>query len=140
MPLFNWIKCTEGDLRYARIEINLNQDQTKKDVDAWFQVYDEYIKKFGLGKMYERLLKVMKKKALLECDFVLTGEKFKLTEIEIEEANLKNMLANMGNGLSIEQSLIHLARWVGYHINTKNITVADYFNLLDQYGKENNKK
>ena len=66
------MKCTEGDLRFVRIDLNAVQDQNKDDVKAWFNIYDEYIKKFGLGKMYERLLKVMKKKALLECDFDLT--------------------------------------------------------------------
>jgi hypothetical protein len=134
------MKCTEGNLKYVRIDLNDDLDQNEDDVKAWFNIYDEYIKKFGLGKMYERLLKVMKKKALLECDFVLTREKFKLTEIEIEEANLKTMLSNRGNGLTIEQTLIHLSKWVGYHINTKKITASDYFNLLEQYGKENSKK
>jgi hypothetical protein len=140
MPLFNWIQCNDGNFQFVRVEANTDQEPTQKDGENWIKIYDQYLKKYGLGKMYERLLKVMKKKALLECDFVITGEKFKLTQIEVEEANLKSMLANAGNGMTIEQSLVHLSRWLGYQLNTKKITVAEYFNILNQYGKENTKK
>jgi hypothetical protein len=140
MPLFNWVECNNGNFQFVRVEPNTDQEPTDTDAKKWFVIYDQYLQKYGLGKKYERLLKVMQKKALLELEFVTTREKFKLTQIEIEEANLKGMLANAGNGMTIEQSLVHLSRWVGYHINTKKITVADYFNILDQYGKENSKK
>jgi hypothetical protein len=137
MPLFNWVKCTEGELKYINKTIKIDGEITQKDADQWAKVYDEYLIKYGLGKMYIKLLEIMRKKALLELEYVQTREPFKLTEIEIEEHNLKNTLNNAGNGLSIENSLIHLSKWLGYHINTKNITVTDYFNLLTEYGKAN---
>lgn len=140
MPLFNWIQCNEGNFQFVRVEANTDQEPTEKDVKNWFVIYDQYLKKYGLGKKYKRLLDVMKKKALLELEFILTRERFKITQIEVEEANLKAMLANKGNGMTIEQTLVHLSRWVGYQLNTKKITVAEYFNILDQYGKENTKK
>jgi hypothetical protein len=124
----------------VRVEANTEQEPTENDVKNWFVIYDQYLKKYGLGKKYKRLLDVMKKKALLELEFILTRERFKITQIEVEEANLKAMLANKGNGMTIEQTLVHLSRWLGYQLNTKKITVAEYFNILDQYGKENTKK
>jgi hypothetical protein len=124
----------------VRVEANTDQEPTENDVKNWFVIYDQYLKKYGLGKKYKRLLDVMKKKALLELEFILTRERFKITQIEVEEANLKAMLANKGNGMTIEQTLVHLSRWLGYQLNTKKITVAEYFNILDQYGKENTKK
>lgn len=139
MPLFNWIKCNEGEINYIRREVKTDKI-TYKDQQKWIELNNEYIKKFGLSKLYERMLEAMRKKALLELEFVLTREKFKLTEAEIEETKLKNMMANNGNGMTIEQTLVYLSKWTGYHINTKKITVVDYFNLLEEYGKANKTK
>jgi hypothetical protein len=90
--------------------------------------------------MYKKLLNAMKKKALLEVDFIVTRERFKLTEIEMQIANLDAMLNNKGSGVTIEQSLIHLSKWLGSWINVKAITTKEYFNLIEEYGKENKRK
>ena len=82
----------------------------------------------------------MRKKALLEVDFIITRERFKLTEIEMQIANLDAMLMNKGSGVTIEQSLIHLSKWLGSWINVKTITTREYFNLMEEYGKENKRK
>jgi len=82
----------------------------------------------------------MKKKALLEVDYILTRERFKLTEIEMQIANLDAMMVNGGNGMTIEQSLIHLSKWLGSWVNAKEISTKEYFNLMNEYGKENKRK
>jgi hypothetical protein len=79
----------------------------------------------------------MKIKAMHECDYAITGERFKLTLIEIEEEKLKIMLSNKGNAMTIEQSLIHLSKWVGSWVNKKDITVREYFNLVAEFEKYN---
>jgi hypothetical protein len=79
----------------------------------------------------------MKKKALYECDYTITGDRFKLTLIEIEEEKLKIMLSNKGNAMSIEQSLIHLSKWLGSWVNKNEITVREYFNLVAEFEKYN---
>ena len=137
MPLFNWIKCSEGETEYIRKNGGKNE---KEDYEQWLNVYDEYLRKYGLSDVYKRLLKVMKKKALIELEYVETKERFKLTEIEIQETKLKEMLANTGSGMTIEESLIHLSKWIGYRLNTKEICVVEYFNILKEYGKANTKK
>ena len=47
------------------------------------------------------------------------------------------MMKNNGDGMTIDQSLIHLSKWVGYRLNPKEITVVEYFNISEQYGKAN---
>ena len=112
----------------------------KSDIEAWQKIYDSYILEYGLSDMYKKLLNAMKKKALLEVDFIITRERFKLTEIEMQIANLDAMLMNKGSGITIEQSLIHLSKWLGSWINVKTITTREYFNLMEEYGKENKRK
>jgi hypothetical protein len=103
----------------------------------WQNLYDQYIKKYGLGKLYKRLLNVMKEKAVCELEFVSSRDRFKLTEIEIKEAELKSMIDNNGKGMTIEETLIYLGKWLGYRLNPKEINVVEYFTILDQYGKAN---
>lgn len=137
-PLFNWIKCNDGDLTFTRID--KNSGDRKSDQEAWMKLWDQYIKKYGLAKLHERMLQVMKEKALLECDYVITKDRFKLNLIEIEAQRLKDMMANGGEGMTLEESLVHLSRWAGYRLNPKEISVVEYFNMMKQYGKENSKK
>jgi hypothetical protein len=112
----------------------------EQDIEAWQQIYDDYIREFGLSDVQKKLFDAMKKKAMLELDFVITGNRFKLTEIEIAMAKLDSMLMNRGDGISIDQMLVHLSKWMGHWINSKSITTREYFTLIDQYGKANKGK
>jgi hypothetical protein len=134
MPLHNWIKCNDGDFTFTR---KGTKGSKEKDYEAWVVVHDEYLKEYGLGKMYKRMLNQMKKKAQLELDYVLTENRFKLTLIEMEEQKLKSMLNTAGTGISIDQSLIHLSKWLGYWIKSKEINVKEFFNLTKEYERLN---
>ena len=140
LPLYNWIKCINGELKFVRTAENGNDEE---DLKAWEKIYDSYLKEYGLGKLYLKLLKTMQKKAIYECEYILTNERFKLTQIEMVEQNLTAMLNNNGSGVTIEQSLIHISKWLGQWINPKNITAKEYFDLqkeMDRYNKLNDGK
>jgi hypothetical protein len=137
LPLFNWIKCTSNDLKFVRKD---KKGTEQEDIEAWERIYDSYIAEYGLNEVYKKLLNAMRKKAMLEVDYILTRERFKLTEIEMQIANLDAMMMNGGNGMTIEQSLIHLSKWLGSWVNAKEISTKEYFNLMSEYGKENKRK
>jgi hypothetical protein len=134
IPLYNWIQCHNGKLEFTRKGESGTNEQ---DIEAWQQIYDDYIREFGLTDVQKKMFDAMKNKAMLELDFVITGNRFKLTEIEIAIAKIESMLMNRGQGITIDQMLIHLSKWMGQWINSKNITTREYFNLIDQYGKAN---
>lgn len=138
MPLENWIKITEdGDHRYV-----CKDPEDVKGVDiaeAWYKVNDEYIERYGLGKLYKRLLQKMKEKALLQLDYVESRDRFKLTLISMAEAELMSMMSNKGEGIGVREALIHLSKYMGFRLNPKEITVSEFFNIRDKHGKENNK-
>ena len=131
-PLSNWIKCCDGELEYTRIA---KRGNSRADKEAWDILYNQYISKYGLGKLYKRQLEQMKKKANAELDYVITGDKFKLTIIEMETSRLEAMLSTAGTGITIEQSLIHLSKWLGYWIRTKDISVTEFFDMTKEYEK-----
>ena len=138
MKLSSWIQCIEGNIQFVRKEAKKDVLATEEEVERWFLIYDGYIKKYGLNAMYIKLLKLMQKKAILELNFVMTLETFKLTLIAIQEEKLKQALNNKGNSMSIQQSLIHLSKWMGGNLINKNeISAEQYFDLLEEYGKHN---
>jgi hypothetical protein len=121
----------DGNIEYCRV--NINNGNTQSDAIAWGLIYDDYLKRYGLNKMYKKLLNQIKQKALLECEYVITGDRFKLTQIEIENSKLETMLKNAGQGIDIRESLIYISKWMGQWINPKTITALDFFNLQKQY-------
>lgn len=133
------MKCNEGEIIYIKKEVVPGSDPNENDLKAWENLHDQYIEKYGLSKLYKKLLSLMKEKALLECTFVITRDRFKLTQIELKEAELKSAIANNSNGMTIEEALVYLSKWIGYRLNPKEISVVEYFNILAQYGKANKK-
>lgn len=141
IPLANWIRCLDGEIEYTRIN---GVGTPTRDEEAFCKINDEYLNRYGLNKAYKELLQVMKKKAEIQLKYVVTKDKFSLTLLEIEEENLKMMVMNNGQGVSMEQTLVHLSKFVGYWLRAKDITAGEYFTLLDEYKRindiENGKK
>jgi hypothetical protein len=130
------VKVNAGEMNYLLInkDDSTNEEQLS---DAWDVLFDDYLDKRGLSKSYKQLLKVMQKKAMLECDYIISGDLFKLTEIEIEEQNLKQLIGKDGVDMSVEKSLILLSKWIGYRLDWKIITLSEYYLILKEYGETN---
>lgn len=137
MPLYNWIKCNKGNIEFTR----KSKRGTKiQDYINWKLIYNEYLKDFGFDVRYKKYLEAKKKKAILQSDYIITKERFKLTEIEIEEQKIKDLSAYFGEGAEIELILTWLGMFLGYKLDQKTTTVKEYFIILEQYGKANKKR
>lgn len=130
LPIHNWYKCLSGELKFVRRSENGSE---QKDLEVWERLHDEYIKEFGLSKVHAKILKVIKQKALIELEYVITGDKFKLTLIQMEEERLKSMVNTTGSGVTIEQMMIHMSKWLGQWIKPKEISVKEFFTLQKEY-------
>jgi hypothetical protein len=104
----------------------------KYDVESHEIMYDQYIKEMGLGKIRLKMLDLMKKIALLQCEYIISGDRVKLTKSEIQMEKLKNILATNNNkeGMTIQQSLVHLSKWIGSFLDLNKITARQYLDLL----------
>lgn len=135
LPLYNWIKCTESeDKTFVR---RGKKGSVREDLLKWEIIYDEYIKTYGLSKYYKRVLAQYRKKAEAELNNVLKDDKFQLTLIEMETQKLERILNNGGKGVTIEQTLIHLSKWIGYWIKVKEISVKEFFDLSKEFTRTN---
>jgi hypothetical protein len=129
------MKCINGELNFVKVDESDKYGEF--EINLWNDLYDQYLKRYGLNEKHLKHLNLLRKKALLECDFVITGDRFKLTLIEIEEAKLKSIIQNAGNGMTIPDTLLHIGKWLGERIKIKEITASEYFDLLDQFGRMN---
>ena len=132
--MHNFIKCQKGEYEFVR---KSKSGTDKLDESHWLEIYDQYIKQFGLGKLHTKLLETMRKKALLQCEFVEKRDRFKMTLIDMQIAKLNGMMSNAGSGITIEQTLIHLSKWMGQWIDIKKIKAKEYFNLVREYERFN---
>tara|TARA_R110001632_G_scaffold76073_1_gene172725 strand:- start:25719 stop:26141 length:423 start_codon:yes stop_codon:yes gene_type:complete len=136
MPLYNWIKCNDEKIQYTRKGKKGNKYH---DLINWELLYNEYLKEFGLDKRYKKYLETKTEKALLQSEYIITKERFKLTEIEIQNQKLKDLEIYFGEGKSIEVILTWMGKFLGYKLNQKTTTVKEYFVILEEYGKANKK-
>jgi len=134
IPLFNWQKCLNGELKYVHLELKEEADNQ----EAFNKLYDEFLQKRGVNKEYKKYLDILKKKALLQCEFLITKDNFKLTQIEIEDAKIVSLQKTSESGLSIEKTLIYLGKWLGYRLDWKVISVTEFYSIMEEYEKQSN--
>lgn len=139
LPLRNWIKIHDGDYRYMRKDLTIGLD--KYDLEYYHIMYNGYIKEMGLNKVYKKTLNLMRKIAILQCDYVISGDRVKLTKSEIEMEKLKSILATNNNkeGMTIQQSLVHLSKWIGSFLDLDKLTTRQYLDLLKGVEHQNAK-
>jgi hypothetical protein len=134
IPLFNWQKCLEGDVKY----VNLETKEDSCNQEAFTKLYDSFLQKRGVNKEYKKYLDILKKKAMLQCEFLITKDNFKLTQIEIEDAKIVSLQKTSEEGLSIDKTLIYLGKWLGYRLDWKIISVSEFYSILEEYEKQSN--
>jgi hypothetical protein len=134
IPLFNWQKCLEGDVKY----VNLQAKEDSGNQEAFNKLYDSFLQKRGVNKEYKKYLDILKKKAMLQCEFLITKDNFKLTQIEIEDAKIVSLQKTSEEGLSIDKTLIYLGKWLGYRLDWKIISVSEFYSILEEYEKQSN--
>jgi hypothetical protein len=125
----------DGEIHFIRKKI-LDGNEIADSI-VFDELFDQYIAEFGLSKLHDKMLKAQKKRAMLELDFVITGNRFKLTEIDMQIQRINEMLKNAGSGMTIEQSLIHISKWMNSWINAKTITTREFFILTNEFERIN---
>jgi hypothetical protein len=125
----------DGEIHFIRK--NVDDGNEIADQTIFDEIFDQYINEFGLSKMHRKLLDAEKKRAMLELDYILTKNRFKLTEIDMQIQKIQNMLKNAGSGISIEQSLIHISKWMNTWINVKSISTREFFVLSKEMERIN---
>jgi hypothetical protein len=99
--------------------------------NSWENMYEQYIKEFGLSDEYLSHLNIKTKIADLQADLVITGQKHFNTLIKIEKEKIKINSLGESKPLSLNMSLAKLSKYYGFHLPSKELTVLEYYSYIN---------
>lgn len=137
LPIWNWWKIAEtGNLIYLQKREDYNkQDYSFKAFELWNKIQNEYLEEFGITDEFREVLALKKRWIQKKADFILTGERFKLTEIDIIEAQIEET-KNTKIEVDKDDTLIVLEQKLGRELDPKKITVKKYFKYINHFSKQ----
>jgi hypothetical protein len=135
LPIWNWWKIAEtGNLIY----LHKDNDYTKVDyslVGLWNNLQNQYLDEFGITQEFEDVIKLKKKWIIKKADYLLTGERFKLTELDIIEAEI-NETMNSKITVDKDDTVIMLETKLNRELNPKKISVKKYYNYINYFSNQ----
>ena len=136
MPLYNWDECQKGNVKW----VNKDGVSTKYDIESFEVLQDQYIERYDLKEEMIQFLKIKMLLTKLRLMYIETGDRMLLNQIEIELANLKNVDPSNIEGMTIDESLAWLRTQVPSWLDKKIITIVEFRDLLNEYGRRNKKE
>ena len=145
LPLYNWLKISEGKIEYSRKEIDKGNE--KNDLIYSEKLKDTYFEEFGLSNDLIRLIELQKELAEARLEWIITENNFIKNKISMLEIEIEDLLSNKNNDGEIDESIISLSKWIGYRIDVRVVTVKEFYKMVKLFKKEielrrnnNNKK
>jgi hypothetical protein len=135
-PLYNWGKCQSGDMRY----VNRDAKSTKYDEIIWLKLYNEYLERFGIGEGLEYFLKLKIHLVKLRLQFIQTNDLFLLNQIKVAEAQMISADPSKLQGMTTQQCLVHLSKWMGTIVRAKEITIVEFKEMFEEYARSSKKE
>lgn len=135
-PLYNWEKCQSGDMRY----VNRDAKSTKFDEIIWLKLYNEYLERFGIGEGLEYFLKLKIHLVKLRLQFIQTNDLFLLNQIKVAEAQMISADPSKLQGMTTQQCLVHLSKWMGTIVRAKEITIVEFKEMFEEYARSSKKE
>ena len=127
MPIYNWIKiCETGDLRW--LFIKGKGRVSDKIATHWISLQDEYLDEFGLDEKYKQQLRLEKEITGLNCDFVITRDRFLLNIIKMKEADIK--ATKTVEAFSFYQMKDPVEKYKGYRVDPLTTSVKEWYYSL----------
>lgn len=132
LPVFNWwMGHKENDVSYvmhARKRVNKKQSAFLQTI--WKSIYDQYIDRYGFS---DDLLDILRKRVeiaklkVLRAKGVATAD----TDIDIAELDLQKMLDEAHSEDNFFASKPAIQHILGYQINIKTTSVAEYMDCAE---------
>ena len=123
LPIWNWMEVLKtGDLKHLFIEGSGRVSE--KIGKLWDELQDQYIQEFGLDENFKKQLRLLIKKAKLNYDFVITGDRFINTLLTIVDADLEAL--NTQKSISFYDLKSRLEKFKGCRIDARVTTVIEW--------------
>jgi hypothetical protein len=141
LPLINWKKCQNGHLIYTRKNSDVGTEE--QDIEAWEQIYNSYLKAFGLSKKFKVYLVKQAKFIRLLKEYAINGDDFLWNEIEIVKSEIDEVtkVFDVKGNSSIDEAVVYVSKWIGSFIDESKVTTKQFYTayhkMIEENGKEN---
>lgn len=138
-PLFNWKHCVKGDVSFSRV--NLENGNEKKDIEAFNNLYNEYLQTFGVPKDALHYYVLVGKLTRLYKEYAISGDEFIFNEIELTLEEIELLDKKDDKSTTIDDIIVYVSKWLGGgFINEKTTTVKQFYTayhkMIEDYGKK----
>lgn len=100
----------------------VKQDNSEQAFESYHNINDQIIKEFGINESFIELQKKKEVIAMLQLDFIISGNKMKRTEYRIKEAEIQSPEEHNKD----QQSLSKEVKSVSMNIGTGIIDIKQY--------------
>lgn len=143
LPIYNWnmvmVKNNYNFLKKESTFIPPNDVKNIEDETAhklWIELNDQYSEEFGFNESATTVLEKKRDIGILKADYIVTGDKFKLTQIEIKEFQLESSLETGETEYNPNKEIGILSKYIGTMIDTRKTSVHQYYiikqNIMNQ--------
>lgn len=137
MPIYNWFKVNNGDMRFMLIKQTAKYDGVKAR-EYFDKIYAEYIDVFGISESYLKVIELKKNISVLQIEMAITGDRIlknfiKMAQIELNQINSKT------NKTNTNEVKVHLEKYLGFRLNEKETSVKEYYTYLNVMANDSRK-
>ena len=135
IPIYNFNKCLEGDYRFICVEVN--DKWSIDDFNAFQVIYEKFTQKYQ-KKELESKITLYKSLIELQCMYLETLDDYFLTQIEIKKGYIPT--ATEQPKIDITRNLVVLSTYTRYRLDPREVTVDEYYIIIENYERANKKK
>lgn len=137
MPIYNWFKVNNGDMRFMLVKLSTKYDGVKAR-EYFDKIYSEYIDVFGISESYLKVIELKKQISVLNIEMAITGDRIlknfiKMAQIELNQINSKT------NKTNTNEVKVHLEKYLGFRLNEKETSVKEYYTYLNVMANDSRK-
>lgn len=136
LPIWNWWQIADtSKLSYLRKDENYEEDDFP--IELWFKIQNEYLDEFGFTDDFRQIIELRKKWIKKKTDYLVTNNRFNLTEIEIIEGKMSELI-DAKIKVDKFKSVILLEKELHREINPKLISVKKYYKYMEYFSNNKN--
>jgi hypothetical protein len=135
LPIWNWWKISEtGNLIYLHKDNNYEKEDYNL-VELWNELQDEYLNEFGITEEFRQVLSLKKKWINRKSEFLITGDRFILNDIDIIESDIKETMTSKVT-VNKDDTVIMLEEKLSFPLDPKKMSVKKYYSYINYYSKK----
>ena len=140
LPMWNWKHIREtGNLIYLLDKKNYDKDNLldklfvyTKLKDVWNDIFNQWIREFGIDEKYKKRLQKEIKIMIMTCDRWINDDRSMETFIDIKKAELSKGESN-AEEVKFSRQLALINKFTGLKYTEKNVTVKEFYANMELY-------